>query len=378
MIKKGPFKFNLLQNEKNSRARLGCIRTPHGSIDTPAFMPVGTRGTVKAMTPEELAGIGAEVILSNAYHLFLRPGHKLIGELGGLHRFMGWDGPILTDSGGYQVFSLSDLTRITEEGVFFQSPLDGGKKHLFTPELSIEVQETLGVDLVMAFDECIPYPATDEYISESTERTTRWTRRCLDARSGNDYGLFGIVQGGMVPKYREISAKALVELDLDGYALGGLSVGEEADIRNTVIDKTIGFLPPGKPRYLMGVGTPEDILEAVLRGIDLFDCVLPTRNARNGTLFTWKGKLSIKNAQYAADPAPIDPDCSCPTCRTYSRAYIRHLFQAGEILASRLQTMHNLYFYLDFMGQIRQAIAQNVLLKFREELLTAFYPEIGG
>ena len=329
------------------------------------------------MTPEELVGIGAEVILSNAYHLFLRPGHKLIGELGGLHRFMGWDGPILTDSGGYQVFSLSDLTRITEDGVFFQSPLDGGKKHLFTPELSIEVQETLGVDLVMAFDECIPYPATDEYISESTERTTRWTRRCLDARSGNDYGLFGIVQGGMVPKYREISAKALVELDLDGYALGGLSVGEEADIRNTVIDKTIGFLPPGKPRYLMGVGTPEDILEAVLRGVDLFDCVMPTRNARNGTLFTWKGKMSIKNARYAADPAPIDQDCSCTTCCTYSRAYLRHLFQAGEILASRLHTTHNLYFYLDFMKQIRQAIAQNALLKFREEFLTTFYPEAG-
>lgn len=369
MREKGPFKFELLGGDTNSRARLGRIRTLHGSIDTPAFMPVGTQGTVKAMTPEDLVRMGAEVILSNAYHLFLRPGHKLINELGGLHRFMGWDGPILTDSGGYQVFSLSNLTRVTEEGVLFQSPLDGGRKHLFTPELSIEVQEALGVDLVMVFDECIPYPATDEYILESTERTTRWARRCLEARSGNDYGLFGIVQGGMNSKYREMSAMSLVDLNFDGYALGGLSVGEKADIRNRMVGESIDFLPAVKPRYLMGVGTPEDIIEAILRGVDLFDCVLPTRNARNGTLFTWKGKISIKNAQFATDPAPIDPDCSCPTCLSYSRAYLRHLFQAGEILASRLNTLHNLHFYLDFIRQIRHAIEQNRLVEFRDNFI---------
>lgn len=373
MSEKGPFKFELLGSDKSSRARLGRIRTPHGCIDTPAFMPVGTKGTVKAMTPDELRGIGAQVILANAYHLYLRPGHKLIKELGGLHRFMGWSGPVLTDSGGYQVFSLSDLTKITEEGVIFQSPVDGGKKHLFTPELSIEIQEALGVDMVMVFDECIPYPATEEYVAASTERTTRWARRCLDAREGMDYGLFGIVQGGMMPKYRAISAKESVELDFDGYALGGLSVGEDADIRNRVIDDTIGYLPADKPRYVMGVGTPEDILDAVLLGVDLFDCVLPTRNARNGTIYTWKGKMSIKNAKYAADPAPLDPDCYCPTCRSFSRAYLRHLYMAGEILASRLNTLHNLHFYLDFIRQIRHSIARNSLLEFRNKFLAAFY-----
>ena len=372
MSETGPFKFELLESDKNSRARLGRIRTPHGSVDTPAFMPVGTKGTVKAMTPEDLTEAGAEVILANAYHLYLRPGHKLIKELGGLHRFMGWSKPILTDSGGYQVFSLSNLAKITEEGVIFQSPIDGGQKHLFTPELSIEIQEALGVDMVMVFDECIPYPATEEYIAASTERTTRWASRCLEARSEAEYGLFGIVQGGMMPKYREISAKELVELDFDGYALGGLSVGEEADIRNKVIDESIGYLPADKPRYVMGVGTPEDILEAVLLGVDLFDCVLPTRNARNGTIYTWKGKMSIKNARYAADPQPIDPDCSCPTCRSFSRAYLRHLYMAGEILASRLNTLHNLHFYLDFIRQIRHYIARNSLLEFRENLRVVF------
>lgn len=369
---KGPFKFDLLQCDSVSRARRGRIRTLHGSIDTPAFMPVGTQGTVKAMTPEELGSIGAEVILSNAYHLFLRPGYRLIEEMGGLHRFMGWAGPILTDSGGYQVFSLSNLTRISEEGVLFQSPLDGGQKHLFTPELSIEVQEALGVDMIMAFDECIPCPSTPEYVFESTGRTTRWAQRCLKARGKHNYGLFGIVQGGMISQYRQKSAKELVELDFDGYALGGLSVGEGADIRNKIIDESIGFLPAGKPRYLMGVGTPVDILEGVLRGIDLFDCVLPTRNARNGTLFTWNGKMSIKNARYRADPAPIDSNCSCPACRSFSRAYLRHLFQAGEILSSRLNTLHNLYFYLDFMKQIRHSIARNRLVEFRDNFLAVF------
>jgi queuine tRNA-ribosyltransferase len=359
------FNFALLHNDSGSRARRGRLFTRRGAVETPVFMPVGTQGTVKAILPEALKEIGTQIILANTYHLFLRPGHELIRRLGGLHSFMHWDRPILTDSGGFQVFSLGDLRRITEEGVRFQSHLDGSS-HVLTPEGSIAVQEALGADIIMAFDECIPYPATRDYVAVSTDRSTRWARRCKQAHGGGG-GLFGIVQGGMYPDLRRKSIDDLVGTGFDGYAVGGLSVGEETALMYDVLDWCLPQLPADRPRYVMGVGTPENLVEAVSRGADMFDCVMPTRNARNGVLFTSFGKISIKQSRYADDALPIDPECGCYVCRHFSRAYLRHLYMSREILASVLNTQHNLYYYLDLMDKMRSAIAQGTFSEFRTE-----------
>ncbi|CAK7022684.1 tRNA guanosine(34) transglycosylase Tgt [Tissierella sp.] len=366
-------RFELLKEAKDSKARLGKLYTPHGVIETPIFMPVGTRATVKAMTPEEVKGLGAQIILSNTYHLYLRPGHKLIEEAGGLHRFMNWDGPILTDSGGFQVFSLGDLRKIKEEGVEFRSHIDGSK-HFISPEKSIEIQNSLGSDIMMCFDECTPYPATYEYAKHSMERTTRWAKRCKDYhKNWDNQGLFGIVQGGIYKDLREQSAKELVELDFPGYAIGGLSVGEPKELMCEILDFTTPLLPKDKPRYNMGVGTPDYLFESIIRGIDMADCVLPTRIARNGTVLTSQGKLVIRNAKYSRDFTKLDPECDCYACTNYSRAYIRHLFNVDEILGSRLTTIHNLYFLIKLMENIRNAIKEDRLLEYKEE----FYKKYG-
>jgi len=357
--------FDLLQRDSQTQARRGRLHTRRGVIETPAFMPVGTQGTVKGMLPEALTEVGAQVILANTYHLFLRPGHELIERLGGLHRFMNWDRPILTDSGGFQVFSLGDLRQIDENGVVFQSHLDGAR-HLLTPEVSIAVQEALGSDIIMAFDECIPHPATREYTKISTDRSGRWAQRCKLARRDDDALLFGIVQGGMYPDLRQKSAEELVAIGFDGYAIGGLSVGEDADLMYTMMEQTLPHLPATAARYVMGIGTPENLIEAVARGADMFDCVMPTRNARNGVLFTRSGRLSIKQARYREDPGPIDPDCGCMVCRQYSRAYLRHLYQSNEILASVLNTHHNLAYYLDLMAGARHALDNGTFAVYRE------------
>jgi len=364
------FNFSLIKSDPASSGRLGIITTLHGEINTPVFMPVGTQATVKTLSPEDLMSIGAEIILSNTYHLFLRQGHELIKEFGGLHRFMGWERPLLTDSGGFQVFSLAELRKIAEEGVTFQSHIDGGAKHSFTPEYAIEIQEALGADIIMTFDECIPFPATHDYARESLERTLRWARRCRDAKRDTGQALFGIVQGGMYPELRKQSAESLVDIGFDGYALGGLSVGETKPVMYEMIEASVPLLPGDKPRYLMGVGTPEDLLEGVDRGIDMFDCVMPTRNARNGTFFTSFGKIVIRNAQYERDRRPIDPECGCYTCRNFTRAYLKHLFNAGEVLALRLGTIHNLFFYLDLMRKVRASIDRGNFREFKREFFT--------
>ncbi len=350
--------FTVLYSSGESRARAGRISTPHGTFDTPVFMPVGTQGSVKALCPDDLREAGVRIILANTYHLYLRPGHKVIERLGGLHRFMGWDGPILTDSGGFQVYSLSKLRTITDEGVSFQSHLDGSS-HFIGPELAVEIQKALGADIIMALDECAPYPADHAYILKSVELTNRWAMRCRELMEGGEQAIFGIVQGGMYPDLREMSARALVEMDFDGYALGGLSVGEAPETRWEVVAQVVEYLPWDKPVYLMGVGTPEDLVEAVKLGVDMFDCVIPTRNARNGTLFTSEGRLSIKNAQYAEDERPVDERCTCYTCSRFSRAYLRHLFMAREILSYRLNSIHNVHYYMQLMGEIREAIKQD-------------------
>ncbi len=361
------FSFDLLKTDSGSAARRGRMTTRRGTIETPIFMPVGTQGTVKGMLPESLKELGAQIILGNTYHLFLRPGHELVRDLGGLHRFMNWDRPILTDSGGFQVFSLGDLRKIDEEGVRFQSHLDGSS-HFLSPESSIAVQEALGADIIMAFDECIPYPASREYVAESTDRSSRWARRCKAARTrGDGAALFGIVQGGMHPDLRAGSVDDLLEIGFDGYAVGGLSVGEEAALMYEVMDNTLPLLPADRPRYVMGVGTPENLIEGVSRGVDMFDCVMPTRNARNGVLFTTFGKVSIKQARYLADPLPVDPECGCYVCRNYSRAYLRHLYQSNEILSSVLNTHHNLHYYLSLMQGARDALDQGRFGEFRKD-----------
>jgi queuine tRNA-ribosyltransferase len=354
------FHFEILKKDEATRARLGKVHTAHGVFHTPAFIPVGTQGTVKALTPEELREMGAEIILSNTYHLYLRPGHERIRGLGGLHRFMHWDYPLLTDSGGFQVFSLNALVKISEEGVQFQSHLDGSR-HEITPEKAVEIQEALGADIIMCLDECTPYPAGHTETERSMDLTLSWSQRCRDSRRRDDQALFGIVQGGMYPDLRKRCVEALGGMGFDGYAIGGVSVGESKEMMHEVVSQTAPLLPLDQPRYLMGVGTPLDMARAVLQGVDMFDCVLPTRNARNGMLFTRGGRLAIKNARFADDDSPVEPGCSCYTCRHYSRAYLRHLYLAQEILAMRLNTVHNLHFYLDFMGQLRQAIAEERL-----------------
>lgn len=367
------FKFELLKESKECKARLGKIHTNHGVIETPIFMPVGTKATVKTMTPEELKEIEAQIILSNTYHLYLRPGHELIKEAGGLHKFMNWDRPILTDSGGFQVFSLGDLRKITEEGVEFRSHVDGSK-HFISPEKSMEIQNYLGSDIMMAFDECVPYPSTHEYAKNSLERTTRWAKRCKDFHKNTDnQALFGIVQGGMYKDLRLESTKQLVDLDFPGYAVGGLSVGEPKELMFEILDYSVEWLPKDKPRYLMGVGSPDYLFEAVTSGIDMADCVMPTRMARNGAFMTSRGQITIKNAKYKHDFTAIDPECDCYTCRNYSKAYIRHLFKENEILGARLATIHNLFFLINLMKNIRISIEQDNFLEYKKE----FYSKYG-
>jgi queuine tRNA-ribosyltransferase len=363
------FQLEILKTDSATGARLGRCHTPHGIFHTPTFMPVGTQGTVKGMTPEELREMGAEIILANTYHLFLRPGHERVRRLGGLHRFMHWHYPLLTDSGGFQVFSLNSLVKVREEGVAFQSHLDGSR-HWITPEKAIAIQEALGADIIMCLDECTPFPASHEEAERSLQITLHWARRCREAHRDPGQALFGIVQGGMYPDLRRRSAEALMRIGFDGYALGGLSVGESKEQMVQIVRETTPLLPPDRPRYLMGVGTPEDILTAVQQGVDMFDCVLPTRNARNGMLFTSRGRLVIKNTQYAEDERPIDADCSCYCCRHYSRAYLRHLFLAGEILAMRLNTIHNLHFFFHLLRQVRQRIEEGRLNDFVNDFLS--------
>jgi len=347
--------FQIKYRSKESKARVGVLKTPHGEVETPVFMPVGTQGSVKAVCRKDLEEINVGIILANTYHLYLRPGHQVVRSLGGLHRFMNWPHPILTDSGGFQVYSLSKLRKVTEEGVVFQSHLDGSK-HFLGPKESMEIQQALGADIIMAFDECVAYPAERTYVARSVELTANWARKCRELHQQDSQALFGIIQGGVYLDLRERSAKELVGLDFSGYAIGGLSVGEDQETRMEVIRFTMDFLPSHKPVYLMGMGSPEDLKQAVEAGVDMFDCVLPTRNARNGTLFTSKGRLTIKNARYIDDERPLDETCACYTCRNYSRAYLRHLFVAKELLAYRLNTIHNLYFYTRLMEKIREEI----------------------
>ncbi|TGA99505.1 tRNA guanosine(34) transglycosylase Tgt [Sporolactobacillus shoreae] len=367
-----PVTYELIKTDRQTGARLGRLHTPHGVFDTPMFMPVGTQATVKTMSPRELKEMGAGVILSNTYHLWLRPGEDIIEEAGGLHQFMNWDQGILTDSGGFQVFSLSKLRDITEEGVHFRNHLNGAKMFL-TPEKSIAIQNALGSDIMMSFDECPPYPATYEYMKQSVERTSRWAERCLAANSHPDrQALFGIVQGGVFKELRKQSAQELTSLDFPGYSIGGLSVGEPKPAMNEMLAYTTPFLPADKPRYLMGVGSPDSLIDGAIRGIDMFDCVLPTRIARNGTCMTSHGRLVIKNAEFARDFGPIDDQCDCEVCRNYSRAYIRHLVKANETFGFRLTSYHNLYFLIKLMEHVRSAIREDRLLEFREQFFESY------
>ena len=365
--------YELLHIDKNSGARRGVVHTPHGDIQTPVFMPVGTLGTVKAMTPDELKDmVHAQIILANTYHLFLRPGHELVKEAGGLHKFMNWDRPILTDSGGFQVFSLGALRKISEEGVSFQSHIDGSKQFI-SPEKSIEIQQALGSDIMMAFDECCPYPSTYEYTKQSMERTTRWAARCKQAWTSKNQGLFGIIQGGFYEDLRKISAQDLIPMDFPGYAIGGISVGEPKEEFLKMLQITTPLMPENKPRYLMGVGTPDYLIEAALAGIDMCDCVLPTRIARHGTAMTSKGKVVVRNAVYERDFTSLDDECDCYTCKNYTKAYIRHLLNVKEILGIRLLSIHNLRFLTKLMESVRIEIERDNLINFKNE----FYKKYG-
>ena len=356
--------YELLKEDSRSKARRGRLHTPHGTFETPMFMPVGTQATVKTLSPEELYDMGSQVILANTYHLFLRPGSDLVRKAGGLHRFMNYKRGMLTDSGGFQVFSLGAMRKITEEGVLFRSHIDGSKQFL-SPEVSMHVQEDLGADIAMAFDECIPYPSDEAYTKRSTDRTLRWAKRCLAAHTREDQAVFGIVQGGMFPDLRRENALALQELDFAGYGIGGLSVGEPKPVMYDILDRTTDYMDKQKARYLMGVGTPDCLVEGINLGVDMFDCVFPTRVARNGTAMTSRGRLVIRNAVYAEDFRPIDEHCQCYTCRNFSRAYIRHLFKAEETFGLRLLSIHNLHFLLDFVRQIREAIEADAFPEFR-------------
>ena len=374
-----PFTFQLIAQDEQTGARAGVFHTPHGAIETPVFMPVGTQATVKTLDQDDLVEAQAQIILGNAYHLYLRPGHKLIDRAGGLHAFMNWQRPILTDSGGFQVFSLGDLNTISEEGVRFQSHLDGSY-HLFSPEKVMEIEHGLGADIIMAFDECTPYPCKREYAQQSMEMTLRWAERCQirhqqlnEERSHRpSQALFGIVQGSIYPDLRQQCARALVDMDLPGYSIGGLAVGEPREDMIEVIGSTTPHLPVHKPRYLMGVGLPHDLIEAVGHGVDMFDCVVPTRNARNGTAFTRSGRLRLKNAQHAEDNGPIEEGCSCKTCTHYSRAYLRHLFQTGEFLGLHLATFHNIFFFQQFMREARQAIIEGHFVHWQRDFLAGY------
>ncbi|BDG60800.1 tRNA guanosine(34) transglycosylase Tgt [Caldinitratiruptor microaerophilus] len=362
-----PVHFQVIARDPASAARLGRLTTPHGAIETPVFMPVGTQATVKTMTPHEVWDLGARILLSNTYHLYLRPGHDVVREAGGLHPFMAWPGAVLTDSGGFQVMSLAPLRRITEDGVEFRSHIDGAT-HFLRPEDAVRIQNDLGADIIMAFDECTPYPSDREYARASLERTARWAARCRAAHGRPDeQALFGIVQGSVYPDLRIESARRTVELDFPGYAVGGLSVGEPKPVMYEMLEVQVPLLPEDRPRYLMGVGSPEDLIEGVWRGVDMFDCVLPTRLARHGTVFTRRGRITVRGAAYARDWAPLEEGCTCYACRHFSRAYIRHLLKADEILGMRLCTIHNLHFLLRLMEDIRQAIAAGRLAALRRD-----------
>lgn len=365
------FGFHVEVASEDSWARVGVLRTRHGSIPTPVFAPVGTQATVKTMAPRELKELGVSLIVANTYHLYLRPGADVVAQMGGLHQFMGWDGPILTDSGGFQVFSMEHLRSLDDDGVTFRSHIDGGE-HRLTPEKSIAVQEKLGADLVVALDVCPPYPSDYEYNRLALDRTHRWAERCLAAQTRDDQMMLGVIQGGTYADLRAESAGYLNSLDFPGYAIGGLSVGEPKELMHQMLEVVIPLLPEGKPRHLLGVGSPEDMFEGVSRGIDIFDCALPTRVARNGTFFTPQGRLNIRNARYSDDPAPIQEDCTCYTCRNFSRAYLRHLVVAKEILGLHLATLHNLHFMIHLMATIQTAIRQGQFESLREEFLSGY------
>ena len=371
--------FEVLKKSKNKDARTGRIVTAHGMVNTPVFIPVGTQATVKTLSPKELEEAGVELVLSNTYYLFLRPGVEIIEKAGGLHKFMGWNKPIISDSGGYQVFSLADLRKISEEGVEFQSHIDGAS-HFLSPEKIIEIQISLASDIIMCFDECTPYPCEKDYARQSMELTLEWARRCKKkfnerCSSPNRQWLFGIIQGGMHKDLRKRSAEETIEIGFEGYAIGGLSVGEPQDLRNEILEFTTPLLPEDKPRYLMGIGEPQELWEAVEKGIDMFDCAMPTRNARNGQVFTSRGKVVIKNAQYKEDFGPLDQECECYTCRHFSRAYLCHLFRAGEILALRLNTLHNIHYMVKLFKQIRQAIEEDRYEEAKREFLRKWHNE---
>jgi queuine tRNA-ribosyltransferase len=354
------FSFTITQCDPSSKGRRGFFHTAHGAVETPVFMPVGTQGSVKTLSSDDVADLDFQILLGNTYHLYLRPGHRLIERAGGLHSFMAWDRSILTDSGGFQVFSLKELTKVSEDGVLFASHLDG-MRHMLTPELSMEIQEALGADIIMAFDEPSPPDATADQVKAASDRSARWAKRCRDKKCRDASLLFGITQGGFDPTSRIASTQQIVDIEFDGYAIGGLSVGESKEVMAAMIECSEPYLPNDRPRYLMGVGTPDDLVRCVARGVDMFDCVMPTRNARNGYLFTSVGKVAIKNEQYKEDHGPVDPSCGCYTCRTYSRAYLRHLYMANEILGLRLNTIHNLAFYRTRIQQIREAITDGTL-----------------
>jgi queuine tRNA-ribosyltransferase len=380
--------FELLATDRHSKARRGCLTTAHGAIDTPAFMPVGTQGSVKGVSPRELRGLNAQIVLGNTYHLFVRPGLDVIRHFGGLHNFMNWDGPILTDSGGYQIFSLAKLRKITEEGVEFQNHIDGGRAFI-SPEIAMEIQMVLGGDITMTLDECVPYPCEYEYAAQSAEMTTRWAKRCLEWKRRNgetanervaaspirrfaDSILVGIVQGATFEDLRKGSAQAIVDLDFDAYAIGGVSVGEPEEEMMRAVEWAEPFLPGNKPRYAMGLGTPPQLLELIARGVDMFDCVLPTRLARNGTAFTATGTINLKNAEFILDKNPIEENCVCEACREFSRGYIRHLIKAEEILGLRLITLHNLHFYLNLMNQARSEVEKGTFDQFRKAFVAEY------
>lgn len=371
------FEFSVVTEDAETGARAGELTTPHGVVETPVFMPVGTQATVKTLAPSDLAEIDARIILANAYHLYLRPGADIVRRAGGLHRFMGWDRAILTDSGGFQVWSIARLNRVTDEGLEFQSHLDGSR-HFMTPEENVRIQRDLGADIIMALDECVAYPADRSYAERSSRLTLQWARRARDAwaESPGGQALFGIVQGATYADLRRASAEELAGMDLPGYAIGGLAVGEPVDAMREMVDAAVGALPPEKPRYFMGQGFPEDIIGSVAQGVDMFDCVMPTRNARKGSVFTSSGRIVVKNAAYADDFGPLDPECSCYTCRRFSRSYLRHLFQSEETLAGRLASLHSLTFYLSMMRGMRAAIVEGRFAEWRESFLSKY--ESGG